>query len=665
MPFAFLHIPSIALTQLKAVTDMRHGKDVSTRIHYLNMDFSRFFGINNYSVISERAGSRNCNYGEWYFRQAAFPDSPDNTPEFLNHFDIGPDSLFQPAKSNSFGWSIGSREFAFYANALAEKRDELLPFMQELIVQHELDRADIVGLTSLFQQNVPCLALARMIREINPGALIIMGGANCESPMGQEILRNFDVIDYVFSGSALISFPDFVGAVQKGKSEDCRKINGVFCRENLGRIESGFHETNSHDSIRQLGNELPVDFQMYLDYDSYLDEFEKLKPFTSRPPVLLFETSRGCWWGEKAHCTFCGLNGQTMAYRPLQNDRAIRMFTDLFRRYGDRVKHFSGIDNIMPREFLETVFPFLEVPDDISIFYEIKADLDSGELKRLRETSISSVQPGIESLHSPILKMIKKGATAEGNIAFLRNSTFHGIQSYWNILIGFPGETEESYLTYQKNIPSLWHIAPPKDLYIVRFDRYSPYYDFAEKFGLNLKPLSHYYFLYPNLNEGQLLRLACFFEDPRPEASHNTLVAKWFTEINTLVKNWEARYYGTDGISPARLYFERNGIVVDTRKGKKVIHRLSKLQSSLLEFLFIPATADKMRRKFETIQEDEFESAFRGLRSKRLIYSEDEKRFVSLVISGETESPDGEQEKIFYELLGGKKETAGSVPAVT
>ena len=31
-------------------------------------------------------------------------------------------------------------------------------------------------------------------------------------------------------------------------------------------------------------------------------------------PSVFVETSRGCWWGERMHCTFCGLNGATMAY---------------------------------------------------------------------------------------------------------------------------------------------------------------------------------------------------------------------------------------------------------------------------------------------------------------------------------------------------------------
>jgi radical SAM superfamily enzyme YgiQ (UPF0313 family) len=27
------------------------------------------------------------------------------------------------------------------------------------------------------------------------------------------------------------------------------------------------------------------------------------------------ETARGCWWGAKHHCTFCGLNQNDMAFR--------------------------------------------------------------------------------------------------------------------------------------------------------------------------------------------------------------------------------------------------------------------------------------------------------------------------------------------------------------
>ena len=38
---------------------------------------------------------------------------------------------------------------------------------------------------------------------------------------------------------------------------------------------------------------------------------------------LFFETSRGCWWGQIHHCLFCGLNGDTIAYRSKSPGRAV------------------------------------------------------------------------------------------------------------------------------------------------------------------------------------------------------------------------------------------------------------------------------------------------------------------------------------------------------
>jgi len=45
MPFAALYLPSLALTQLKSVTEEKLGNEVSIKIAYLNHDFARFIGI--------------------------------------------------------------------------------------------------------------------------------------------------------------------------------------------------------------------------------------------------------------------------------------------------------------------------------------------------------------------------------------------------------------------------------------------------------------------------------------------------------------------------------------------------------------------------------------------------------------------------------------------
>jgi magnesium-protoporphyrin IX monomethyl ester (oxidative) cyclase len=55
-----------------------------------------------------------------------------------------------------------------------------------------------------------------------------------------------------------------------------------------------------------------------LPYPTFDDYFAQLRTtsFAKRVlPALVMETSRGCWWGAKHHCTFCGLNAEGMAFR--------------------------------------------------------------------------------------------------------------------------------------------------------------------------------------------------------------------------------------------------------------------------------------------------------------------------------------------------------------
>jgi len=48
---------------------------------------------------------------------------------------------------------------------------------------------------------------------------------------------------------------------------------------------------------------------------------------------LPYEGSRGCWWGEKHHCTFCGINGQGMEFRARSADRVIADLRTLVQRH--------------------------------------------------------------------------------------------------------------------------------------------------------------------------------------------------------------------------------------------------------------------------------------------------------------------------------------------
>ena len=62
--------------------------------------------------------------------------------------------------------------------------------------------ARVVGCTSTFEQHVASLALLRRIRELDPDVVTMLGGANCETVMGETTHRCFPWVDFVVSGEA-------------------------------------------------------------------------------------------------------------------------------------------------------------------------------------------------------------------------------------------------------------------------------------------------------------------------------------------------------------------------------------------------------------------------------------------------------------------------------
>ncbi|HBL25714.1 MAG TPA: RiPP maturation radical SAM protein 1, partial [Acidobacteria bacterium] len=177
---------------------------------------------------------------------------------------------------------------------LLSKRVGLERFMESLVSKHRLGAEDVVGFTTMFAQNAASFAMARLVKKANPAAVTVIGGANCEAPMGKEIALHVPSIDYVFSGPALVSFPEFLEHRLNGQPEKCETIRGVFSKSNKEQL----------DGQDTVGQELPINVPVPLDYDGFLAEMARNFPNGKVEPILLFETSRGCWWGERAHCTF-------------------------------------------------------------------------------------------------------------------------------------------------------------------------------------------------------------------------------------------------------------------------------------------------------------------------------------------------------------------------
>ena len=606
MPFANLQMPSIALTQLKSIVEDRFKNEVSVDIHYLNHDFANYLGLELSEHITRSAESQNSGLGDWFFRQIAFPDQANNMAVYISRY-----------------FPYHTPQITALKNVVMEKRRGLDRFMDTLIAKYALDRAQLVGFTSMFMQNAAAFAMARKLKARDAKIVTVIGGANCESPMGQVIAKHVSAIDYVFSGPALKTFPELVQHCLDGQPRKIDSLQGVFTKRNYF-FQSG---------PEAIGAELSIDVPVGLDYKPFLNTLARNFPQNNIEPILLFETSRGCWWGERAHCTFCGLNGMSMAYRAMNPDLALNQFASLFE-FAPKVTRLDAVDNILPKNYFQDVLPFVKTPPSMSIFYEVKADLSEADVQVLAQARVKFIQPGIESLATTTLKLMKKGTTAFRNLCLMKYCAVYGIEPGWNLLIGFPGEGEDVYRKYLDDLPLLVHLPPPSGVYPVRFDRYSPYFVKSQEYGLRLRPLDYYSLIYP-FPQDALDNMAYYFADTNTEAEYARAVSKWIGKIREKVERWTNAW--RNGAVP-KLVLSGEGdesTITDSRSGEMKEYRIGAAGSRVLNVL-----ADKAKRVGDVARECSDIAGFNAaqevadLRAKGLLFQEED-RYLSLVLNAD------------------------------
>jgi ribosomal peptide maturation radical SAM protein 1 len=491
MPFGNVLTPSIGLSLLKAGLESR---DVSSGIEYFTFAFAKLAGSSFYlSIADDREPSIHELGGEWVFARALFDTEVDRDEDYV-----------QTILRERTGWNTQSGVNPVpeaQIRRMLRARNFVEGFLDRCLERiAELD-PKIVGFTSIFQQHVASLALAKRIKENLPHTFIVIGGANAEGVMGAETLRQFAFVDAAVSGEGDVVFPELVERVLEGKP--LVELQGVRTRDSVtSELEDG--RFSQAPSVGEM-DELP-----YPDYSDFFEQFRRSGLGRTWQPRIYFETSRGCWWGAKQHCTFCGLNGASMGYRSKSPSRAIDELVYLSDTYDSKDVHV--VDNILDMGYFNTVLPELARRRlGIELFYETKANLKKEHLKLMRDAGILEIQPGIESFSDAVLGLMRKGVTALQNIQLLKWCRELGLTPYWNVLWGFPGEPEEDYVEMARIVPYLTHLQPPGGIAGIRLDRFSPNFFDAGNMGfVDVSPLPAYRYVYP-LEDEALMNLAYHF----------------------------------------------------------------------------------------------------------------------------------------------------------
>jgi len=526
MPFAVHTYPSLQIGLLKARAE-QYGFTATT--YHLMLELAVTVNSELYGLLSQHRGYA---LGDWLFSTAAFREgAPDPDATLL---DVLADELTELKVA---GEPVSAAE-------LRRVRDEIVPdFLDRMVDAHPWGDFTVVGFTSTFQQNAASFALARRIKERHPEVLILFGGANFEGDMGREHLRSVPWIDHAIDGEADVAFPAFLAALADGR--DPATVPGVLSRrggEVVGTTSEPF------DAL----DDLPI--PDYTEFFSRAEALGLLAPGARREVRLPYESARGCWWGAKRHCTFCGLNGTTMGFRAKAAERVLGEIAVLAQRH--RSFHFVAVDNILEPTYLDTLLPMIRRHGlTYQMFYEVKSNLTKAQLRTMRDAGVTDIQPGIESLSSHVLTLMRKGVKASQNVAVMKWSKYLGITVGWNLLHGFPHEVLADYEEQERLIPHLVHLDAPRGSGRIWMERFSPVYREHDEFPhVFLRPERSLSYIYPAHYD--LERSAYFFD----YELEDTLPDEAYAGVAKVVADWQAAEASTER-TPTLRYWSSPGFL--------------------------------------------------------------------------------------------------------
>jgi len=445
MPWFWAYLPSI---QLAIVKDVLAGLDVESDVFEFYTDLTEATGIHLYKAIANDSGYT----GELLFSQFYFDDFHQQYNQ--DRVDLG------------FATKAIQDDVFVFLTPVIEK------FLDDCIAEVDWQSYDAICFSLTASQTAASMAMAKRIKAKFPDLPIIFGGSSCAGEMGQAILELCPQVDVAVHGEAEVILPKLVEALNGER--DLGEVPGISWRRD------GTIVTNERAQLYALSRE-----RNNLDFDSYFKRVADNKLLTAHGVWIPFESSRGCWYGEKAQCTFCGLN-EIIQYRERGDNGLMAELEHYQDRYG--VKNFFAVDLIMPRSFFNKFLPDVDKADKgWTIFYEIKSNMRRPEIEQLASAGVRWIQPGIESLSDNILTIMRKGVTAAHNIQTLRLAKEQGVTASWNLITGFPREKAENYLEMVPLIPKLFHLDPPVGLGDFEVHRFSPYFENPEEMGVALR----------------------------------------------------------------------------------------------------------------------------------------------------------------------------------
>ncbi len=283
---------------------------------------------------------------------------------------------------------------------------------------------DLVGLSHYIWNDSQTINLLKQLHKvIKTDTKVIIGGPHADRT-DERLIAYLErgLLDAIVIGEGEKPLFHIVECISKG--EEITPIDGIVCREEKG-LNS--YKPQVH-LLKQDINFLPNPYQIS----------DELLESSITSGSIQYETSRGCPFS----CTFCDQGHK--AYRSLTMER-VKLDLSFFAAH--KPKHIDFLDgtfNLSPKRTIELLNYLIEINESTGCTFhaEIKPELlTSEEIKLMKKANFTSVELGLQSIHTSTLKAIKRRNVWEKLEKSVENLLNEGIDVIVNTIIGLPGET--------------------------------------------------------------------------------------------------------------------------------------------------------------------------------------------------------------------------------
>jgi radical SAM superfamily enzyme YgiQ (UPF0313 family) len=347
----------------------------------------------------------------------------------------------QPSSLDAECWTMGFRGNVWYdENVVLDFIKENEAHIDRLIDGVLGSGAIVVGFSVQSTSKHFSLEIARKIKQRDPKKVIIFGGPLCFlNCYGVDILKDFPFLDAVCLSEAEEAFVAYLDDLENVRGDNL--CPGIAFRSKDGSIIDG----GPAPLIESL-DALP-----FADYSIFdLSLYEK--------SLLPIATSRGCF----NKCTFCSESPHWRRYRPRSAQNIYSEIIHQQQRY-PHIDRFWFNDSLINGDMraLGELCDLL-IANGVKIKWGgqgmIRREMTLEFLSRMRQAGCEVISYGVESGSDGVLKMMRKGYPAELAAQVIRKTAEAGIQVIFNIIIGFPTETDKEFqetLSFVSRLKSL------------------------------------------------------------------------------------------------------------------------------------------------------------------------------------------------------------------